>query len=272
MEKAKRALTILAFATTLISCNGPMLSATPPEVDSVVLKLHTSRATQKLIQNFGYYYHEQHTEIRLEIRVARYSELYKGFEAGQIPYFISHHISGLNDVWAAPIGNDALGIFVHPANPIKGLSLDELRAIYQGHITNWKELGGFDQEIIVLLRDAGSSPALEFNRLVMGSRIPTANAQLLVSEESLLSSIKQQEGAIGYGFFSGRVDGVETLSINHIALNEQTVLAQTYPLRVGIYLIGQSEPQDEFMREFIAWIQGPEGQGNLLEDFIPLFP
>src|SRR5262249_38879458 len=112
-------------------------------------------------------------------------------------YFVSNHLPSASPLWGAPIGQDGIAIIVHPDNPATGLSIQQLREIYQGRITNWKEVGGADIEISVVSREDGSGTRAEFEQAVMGDRRTTPNAQVTSSSAAMVQSVAAQPGSIG---------------------------------------------------------------------------
>jgi phosphate transport system substrate-binding protein len=160
-------------------------------------------------------------------------------------------------------------VIVHPENLLTDLTTEQLRNIYQGYISNWRDLGGTDLDVTVISREGGSGTRAEFEQLVMGERRTTLAAQIAPSSTAMVTSVATQAGGIGYvsmGYLDSRV---RALSIDGVPLNVDTVYENTYPLRSTLYFIGLEEPQDDY-RVFIGWVQSPEGQAVVARHYAPL--
>jgi phosphate transport system substrate-binding protein len=174
-------------------------------------------------------------------------------------------------LWAAPIGQDGIAIIVHPDVDVTGLSVDELRAVYQGRITRWEELGGSEGSIVVFTREQGSGTRAGFERLVMGRRTTTPNARIAASSQQVITTVARTHGAIGYismGYLDSTTD---VLRIDDVLPTSVTVFDNVYPLRTTLYVVGLQEPEDQY-RQFIGWIQSPEGQVVVAQRYAPLIP
>jgi phosphate transport system substrate-binding protein len=94
---------------------------------------------------------------------------------------------------------DALPVIVHPSNPVKGLTIDQVRDIYTGKITNWKDVGGADQRIVVISRDTNSGTYETFKDLVLGKDNKIiASAEYTGSNGGMRQRVQMTRGAIGY--------------------------------------------------------------------------
>lgn len=271
MQPAKRTLAIVALTTsTLVSCAGRLPPASTPTMQVEALRLYATTSTMPLLADLTNAYSETHPLIRFDVRSGNYQMMVEFLLTGDAPYFLSSHLPADSPLWAAPLGQDGIAIITHPSLNVSGLTVDELRAIYQGRITNWNTVGGPNREIIVFTRESGAGIRAEFERLVMGRRATTANARIAPSSSSMIESIAGQTGAIGYVSMGYIQPDVRVLDINQVSLTTDTVMENRYPLRSTMFIVGLVEPEGEF-RRFIAWIQSPEGQTTLGQRYAPLF-
>ncbi len=176
---------------------------------------------------------------------------------------------GVNPV-AHTIAIDALTPIVHPKNKVNGLTIDQLSQIYQGKITNWKEVGGEDLAIIVVSRDSSSGTFEAWGHLVLHNAKVTPKAQLQASNGAVVQAISKNRYAIGYvgmGYVNKAVKG---LTVNGIPASEKTALSKKYPIARPLYMYTNGQPGG-VVADFIKFVLSPAGQKLVAkEGFIPL--
>ena len=96
------------------------------------------------------------------------------------------------------VGIDAIVPVVHPSNKVKGLTIDQLSQIYQGKLTNWKEVGGDNKPIVVISRDSSSGTFESWGHLVLSGARVTPKAQLQASNGAVVQAVSHNKYAIGY--------------------------------------------------------------------------
>jgi phosphate transport system substrate-binding protein len=270
MKPATRALAVIAF-TTLVSCS-TAAPASPPTAATVTLKLYATTATAPLVADLTGHYSLFDPAFRFEILTGNYQIMLDRLTAGEMPYFISNHLPIESQtslgLWAAPIGQDGIAIITHPDTPIAGLSLEQLRDIYQGRIGNWSNLTGADIDIIVISREEGSGTRAEFEQQVMGTRRTTQAARIAPSSETVITSVANLPGSIGYVSISYLDDSVKALAIDNITPTLEHIGDNTYPLRSTLFVVGLAEPEAHY-RAFIGWIQSPAGQSVVAQHYAP---
>lgn len=269
MGPAKRTLAIVALTTTLVSCSGQEVPATTPTMASESLQVYSTTATFPLMLELTSSYIQLEPFITFDTRQGNYENMAAALLNDEMPYFISNYLPAESDFWAAPIGQDSIAIITDPDIGVTDLSSDELRAIYQGRINTWSELGGPEQDIIVFSRENGSGTRAQFDRMVMGFRPTTSTARIAPSSRRMLESVAATSGGIGYISMGHINASVTPLTIDGITLTIETVSSARYPLRSMIFIVGQTEPTDEY-RRFFGWIQSPEGQRIVGQLYAPL--
>jgi phosphate transport system substrate-binding protein len=168
------------------------------------------------------------------------------------------------------VAYDALIPVVHPKNKVKGLSTDQLSQIYQGKITNWKEVGGDDLKIIVISRDSSSGTFESWDHFVMKKAKVTPRAQMLASNGAVYTAVSQNKYAIGYLGMGYVKKGVKGLEVDGVAGSAVTALSKQYPYARELYMFTNGEPTGETAK-FIAFLKSPEGQKIVAkEGFVPL--
>jgi phosphate transport system substrate-binding protein len=176
---------------------------------------------------------------------------------------------GVNPV-AHTIAIDALTPIVHPKNKVNGLTIDQLSQIYQGKITNWKEVGGDDLTIIVVSRDSSSGTFEAWGHLVLNNAKVTPKAQLQASNGAVVQAVSKNRYAIGYvgmGYVNKAVKG---LTVNGIPASAKTALSKEYPIARPLYMYTNGQPEG-VVADFIKFVLSPAGQKLVArEGFIPI--
>ncbi len=168
------------------------------------------------------------------------------------------------------IAKDALSIFLNPKNPIKKLSLNDVRNIFTCKITNWKEVGGNDKTIRVLNRSLNSGTYLYFKEHVLMNEDYCYDIETIPTTEEIVKIVSQDESAIGYGGI-GYADGIIHAAIDDVYPTEQNVRNEKYPISRYLMFITLSMPTDN-VKKFIDWVLSPEGQMTVKQaGFIPIW-
>jgi len=178
-----------------------------------------------------------------------------------------------------PIAKDALVFITSKSNPIDSLTLDQIKHILSGQITNWKEVGGNDEPINIIKRnETGGSQILLDKYVLKGSSIkelPEENITNDMSEMSLRVARNNENGStLGYttyyfAKFSGKRDDIKILEINGVQAGNESLQDETYPLIAYIY-IGVKDI-DSPAGSIFKWITTPDGQALVSETgYVPL--
>lgn len=165
---------------------------------------------------------------------------------------------------------DAIVPIVHPKNKVSNLTIDQLSQIYQGKITNWKEVGGDNLQIVVISRDSSSGTFESWGELVLHKAKVTPRAQLQASNGAIVQAISKNRYAIGYIGFGYLNKSVKGLTVNGIPATMQTAIAKQYPVARPLYMYTNGEPKGE-TAGYIQFVLSPAGQKLVAkEGFIPL--
>lgn len=168
------------------------------------------------------------------------------------------------------VAHDALIPVVHPKNKVKGLSTDQLSQIYQGKITNWKEVGGEDLKIVVISRDSSSGTFESWDHFVMKKAKVTPRAQMLASSGAIYTAVSKNRYAIGYLGMGYVKKDVKALEVDGVAATPESALSKQYPFSRELYMYTNGEPTGETAK-FIAFLKSPEGQKIVAQEgFVPL--
>ena len=131
---------------------------------------------------------------------------------------------------------DGIAIVVSPENPVSDLDVDTIAKIYTGEITNWKDVGGNDAEIVLIGREAGSGTRDGFESIT-GTKDSCAYRQELTSTGDVINTVSKNPNAIGYASLSAVGDSVKALTVGGVAATEDTVRDGSYVVQRPFVLV-----------------------------------
>ena len=131
---------------------------------------------------------------------------------------------------------DGIAIIVNPQNPVKDLSLEQIAKIYTGEITNWKDVGGNDAEIVLIGREAGSGTRDGFESIT-DTKDACQYRQELTSTGDVITTVSQNPNAIGYASLAAIKDSVKALTVGGVKATEATVKDGSYVVQRPFVLV-----------------------------------
>ena len=131
---------------------------------------------------------------------------------------------------------DGIAIVVSPENPVSDLDVDTIAKIYTGEITNWKDVGGDDAEIVLIGREAGSGTRDGFESIT-GTKDACKYRQELTSTGDVITTVSQNPDAIGYASLSSVKDTVKAVTVGGVAPTEDTVKDGSYVIQRPFVLV-----------------------------------
>ena len=156
---------------------------------------------------------------------------------------------------------DGIAVITDSENAVSDITSEQLAQIYTGEITNWSDLGGADEQIVVIGREAGSGTRDAFEEL---SDVKDAckYAQDLDSTGAVLAKVAATPGAIGYVSLDVVDDTVKALQLNSVDATEDNILAGTYVLQRPFVMatMGEISEQNDLVKAFFDFIHSEEGQ------------
>jgi len=239
----------------LVGCGPtPVVTRAP-----VTFHLAVSLAMQPLMDDLIAAYRATHAHVTFNLRHINSEQAMQALWSGEVDLAAVSWLTDTESVWLTPVAMDGVAIAVHPSNPLKNLSLLQLRDIFRGRVADWPDVGGPPGEIAVASRENGSGARAKFEETVMGGRSVTVNAVALASEKAVLDYVGSVTTSIGY-LSSGYLTGtVKAISVEGVPLTLATVTERRYPLSRPLLLVTPEEPQGE-LRAFVAWALSNEGQ------------
>jgi len=181
------------------------------------------------------------------------------------------------------IAVDALAIIMHPDNPVDELTIQQLSDIFTGKITNWAEVGGNDETIILVSRETNSGTHVYFLEEVVrkgekeNTDIFAPQTLLMPSSVGITSEVRRNPKAIGYdglGYVDPEYEKVLAVSPGagtpSILPTVPTAADNSYPLSRGLFMYTAGEATGA-LADYLEWIKGPEGQQIVMDlGFVPL--
>jgi len=162
------------------------------------------------------------------------------------------------------IGKDGIAVVVNSQNSVSGLTLEQVKGIFAGNITNWKEVGGADAQINVVVREDGSGTRDAFQEIVLGkldngTKVSfKKDAIVQSSTEAVQQTVVQDPNAIGFISFAA-VKDAKALQIDNVAPSESTIMDGTYKIQRPFLFLVKGDASGA-VKAFIDWVNGAEGQ------------
>ena len=156
---------------------------------------------------------------------------------------------------------DGIAVCVDPANEVADLTKEQLTNIYNGTVTNWKEVGGADEPIIVIGREAGSGTRGAFEELV-DLKDACKYANELDSTGAVIAKVASTPGAIGYASLDALDDSVKALSLEGVEATAENIKAGNYFLSRPFVMAtkGEISEQNDLIQAWFDFVLGDEGQ------------
>lgn len=178
---------------------------------------------------------------------------------------------GLQPV-AHVVALDGLPILVHPSNPIQDLTVEQVRKIFLGEITNWKEVGGPDKAIVTISRDTNSGTYETFEKMVMNKQKIHENCEYVGSNGAIRQRVQSTPAAIGYAGLGFVDKTVKALKINGIYPSAETVQSGEYPIARPLFMYTNKYPKlGSTLYQFVTIHLTEDGQEMVEEiGFVPV--
>ena len=159
---------------------------------------------------------------------------------------------------------DGLSVYLNEKNSVKELSIQQIKDIYTGKITNWKDVGGKDAKIIVYGRENSSGTYVYFKDNVLGGEDFTSKMQSMPGTSAVVNAIVKDANSIGFGG-AAYAKGIKFAAVKKDASSkayiptEENIKSGNYPITRYLYLYLKTRPSGE-MKDYIDWILSAEGQ------------
>lgn len=226
------------------------------------MEIAGSTSVQPVANKLAEIYMEKHPNIKINVQGGGSGLGIRSVSQGIID--IGTSSKGLNSNESAGlnqylIGKDGVVIAVNLNNSLDGLNKSQIRDIYSGKITNWKDVGGPDAKINVITREDGSGTRSVFQKIVMGNDKIRGDAVVLTSTESIVQSVKGDPSAIGYMSMTGFNGDLKALKVDGVYPSEESIFNGSYAIQNPFLFLTKGEPKG-IVQDFINFCLSPEGQ------------
>ena len=183
------------------------------------------------------------------------------------PLFANEKKQGLRQT---RIGYDGIFVFAHKDNQIRDLSRSQLKKIFTGRITNWKEVGGRDAPIVVVTEILGEQRAtmLEFQKLIMDGETYLSDRQEVDRPAEQVSVLQNNDNAIISVSAAFSAPGIRAISVDHIQPSHKNIRSRKYHLIRPVYLFTKGAPKG-IEKKFLDFMLSKKGQAIVFAHFCP---
>ena len=261
------ALLVTMVGATFVGCGSNSSEGknnTASNGGSVTISISGSTSVGPLMEKIQEKYEEENNNVTLEIQQ-------NGSGAG-----IKDVISGISEigmssrelkdeektsVQGTTVAYDVIALLVNTENPVSNISLEDVKKIYTGEITNWKELGGDDSPIVVVSREEGSGTRDAFQEIVgYKSEELTKDATISDGSGAVKTTVAGNKNAIGFASFEYIDNTVKALSVNDIEPTAENVKAGDYKISRPFILVTKEDTLTENGQKLMDFVLSTEGQ------------
>jgi len=160
------------------------------------------------------------------------------------------------------VAKDGISVVVNPANPVRELTMDQIKLIYTGKITNWSHVGGPDHDITLVARDNSSGTYVYFQKHVLMKEDYSTSALNLQSNSAIVEEVTSNVYAIGYiglGYLVEAGDKVVAVAVDGVKPSDASVASGSYKIARELQMYTDGEPQG-LSKAFLKFIMSEEGQ------------
>jgi phosphate transport system substrate-binding protein len=168
-----------------------------------------------------------------------------------------------------PIAIDGIAVVINPENPVKNLTLEQIRRIYAEEITNWKQVGGKDGAINAFTREEGSGTRGAFEDLVMEDSQISSSVGVQNATGSLRTAVAGDIHAIAYISLGNVNDTVKVVAVEGVRPGRESIKKGSYKLARSFFYLTGEQPR-KISKQFIDFVLSPEGQQIVGQGFVPV--
>ncbi len=256
---------VLLLILFVAAC-GQSTTTVPPTPDTSIsgrLTFAGSTTVQPLADALARAFRERYPNVVLEIAAGGTQVGIDAIHDGTVDLGMASRSLSLQEavgITQHQIAVDVIAIVAHSSNPVKNLTLDQLRGIYLGQLTAWNQVGGPERKIVAVVRGKNSGTRGAFDELVLKGQDPAApGAQIAVTAGDVAAMVLDDPNAIGYVGFGNLEPGLDLIVIDGVAPDEETVRNNSYPLVRPLLLLTGPLSQPLALK-FVEWATSQEGQ------------
>lgn len=165
------------------------------------------------------------------------------------------------------IAIDGIAVVTNKNNKVQDLTVEQVKDIFTGKITNWKEVGGSDAQIVVVSREEGSGTRDGFQDILgFESEELTKDAQISDGSGNVKSTVEGNENAIAYISFGYVKDGIKSVKVDGIEANDDNVVSGKYPISRPFLVVNKKDAMSDEAKSFVDFIMSDKGQNIVAEE------
>ena len=266
LKKSILVVTVISLLVLIAACGTTTdNSDNSANKGSETLSISGSTSVGPLVEKLADAYKDKNTNVKIEVNQI-------GSSAG-----ITNAISGVSEIGMSSrdlkqeekdagltetiVAYDGIVVVTHPSNKVKDLTMEQVKQIFTGEVTNWSELGGDDMEIVVVSREDGSGSRDAFQEIVgYSSGELTREAIIASGNGNIKTTVATNKHAVGFISFEYIDESIATLKINGVESTAENVLNNTYSLSRPFLFVHKESEISRAGTDFIDYILSEEGQ------------
>ena len=258
------ALLVTMVGATFVGCGSNSENNTASSKDTTTISISGSTSVGPLMEKIQEKYEEENNNVTLEIQQngsgAGIKDVISGIsEIGMSSRELKDEEKG--SVQGTTVAYDGIALLVNPENPVKNISLEDVKKIYTGEITNWKEIGGDDAPIVVVSREEGSGTRDAFQEIVgYESEELLKDATISDGSGAVKTTVAGNKNAIGFASFEYIDNTVSALSIDGLEPTADNVKSGSYKISRPFILVTKEDGLTENGQKLIDFALSAEGQ------------
>ena len=272
MKRIGSLLLAVLLSVSLVGCGGNNNSADQSTNSDLSgkISLNGSTSMEKLVNALAEGFQEKNQGVTVDAQFTGSSAGIEALLAGSADIGDSSRELKDEEKSQGAVENvvaiDGIAVVVHTSNKVDNLTKEQLVKIYNGEITNWKDVGGDDEKIVVIGREAGSGTRGAFEEL-LDVADKCQYAQELDNTGAVIAKVAEISGGIGYVSLDAVEDNVKTLKLDDVEATEANIKADKYFLKRPFVMAtkGELDKQSDLVKAFFDYINSDDGQAILKE-------
>ncbi|MBU3107242.1 phosphate ABC transporter substrate-binding protein [Clostridium gasigenes] len=257
-------LVISIIGGGIAGCSSDEKVEKSPNSEAIIISISGSTSVGPLMEKIADKYESKNANTTIEINQVGSSAGIKDTINGVSEIGMSSRElkdEEKKDVTATTIAYDGIALITHKNNTVKEITLEQVKGIYTGKITNWKEVGGKDAPIVVVSREEGSGTRSAFEEIVKyKSEELVSSATISDGSGSIKTTVSGNENAIGFASFEYLDNTIGALNLGGVKPEAKFVKSGEYKLSRPFILVTKTSSQSENSKKLIDYILSKEGQ------------
>ncbi len=268
MKSRLKIVGILMALVVLVGALAPAATVTSAQdALSGTLTVAGSTSVQPIAEMLAEEFQAQNPGVKINVQGGGSSAGVKAAQTGAAQIGMSSRELKENEksLHETVIARDGIAIIVHPKNKVSNLTVTQIQAIFAGKITNWKEIGGKNAPIRVVIREAGSGTRGAFEEMVMGKVAVTERAIVQGSTGAVRQTVSGDPDAIGYISFDALGKEVKSVKVAGVEAKAQNIKNGSYKIARPFLFLTREEPTG-LVKAFIDFVLSERGQAIIAQE------